>query len=333
MSVKQFKAENKYISVDPKEAPVKEIHQLLLGGVSPRPIALVSTVSKDGTNNLAPFSFFNAFGANPPVVAFSPSYRGHDGTAKDTLNNVKENGQCVIQSVTYDMVEQVSLASTEYESEIDEFIKSGLTPIPSDIVKPMRVKESPFHMECEVLQVVPLGEKNASGNLVICKVVRFHVSPEIMKDGIIEPELIDLVGRNSSNYYTRASGEAIFSVTKPIGKKGIGFDNLPEFVKQSKILTANNIAQLANCETIPDQAELDSFAKTFASIDSIEYVDKDSFKSKPLEKMISIAVSMWKKNPDDAEGLLELTAQKALDNKQPETAWKLILFSFKPKSE
>jgi len=327
MSVKRSKTESTYISVDPKEASIKEVHQLLLGGVAPRPIALVSTISKKGINNLAPFSFFNAFGANPPIVAFSPSRRGHDGTTKDTLNNLREIKQCVIQAVTHDMVEQASLSSTEYEPEIDEFIKSGFTPIPSDLIKPMRVKESPFHMECEVLQIVPLGDKNASGNLVICEVIRFHFHPEIFKDGIIEPDLIDLVGRNSSNYYTRASGEAIFSITKPIGKKGIGFDNLPVFVKQSHVLTANNLGQLANCESIPSQDEMDSFVNSTGTTADTGDIYISSFIFKSLDEMIPIAVTRWKNKHDEAKDFLEITAKKALDNKKHDVAWKLLLLS------
>ncbi len=329
MSVKLSKAENSYISVDPKEASIKEVHQYLLGGVAPRPVALVSTISNVGINNLAPFSFFNAFGANPPIVAFSPANRGHDGTTKDTLNNIQENMQCVIQAVTHDMVEQANLSSTEYESEIDEFIKSGFTPIPSDIVKPMRVKESPFHMECEVQQVIPLGQKNGSGNLVICEVIRFHVHQNIIKDGIIEPDLIDLIGRNSSNYYTRANGDAIFSIIKPIGKKGIGFDNLPEFIKESNILTANNLGQLANCETIPNNQDIESLVKAQPIIENIEQLDLSEYQSKTLDEMVMIAVSMWQNKFNSSERHLEMAAQRALENNQPELAWKLLLLATK----
>lgn len=329
MSVKLSKAEDTHISVDPKEASIKEVHQLLLGGVAPRPIALVSTISKDGLNNLAPFSFFNAFGANPPIVAFSPSHRGHDGTSKDTLNNLQEIKQCVIQAVTHAMVEQVNLSSTEYEPEIDEFIKSGFTPIASDLVKPMRVKESPFHMECNVQQVIPLGGKNASGNLVICEVIRFHVNPNIIKNGIIEPDLIDLVARNSSNYYTRASGNAIFSITKPTSKKGIGFDKLPEFIKKSNILTANNLGQLANCESIPGQDELSSFVNSIDTASDIENIDFSSFKLKNLSEMIQIAVSILIKKPEEAWKYFEIASKKALENSDTKTAWILILLSNK----
>ncbi|MCU0365413.1 MAG: flavin reductase family protein [Ignavibacteriaceae bacterium] len=210
---------------EPKNLTVLEVHKLLLGGVAPRPIALVSTISKDGINNLSPFSFFNAFGANPPVVAFSPSRRGKDATLKDTYNNLIAVKECVIQAVTHSMVEQVSLASAEYAPDVDEFIKSGLTPIDSDIVKPKRVKESPFQMECQLMEIKSFGEGGASANLAVCEVVKFHVAEELFTNGIIDPLKIDLVARMSGDFYTRA-GSGVFVVEKPIGKKCIGYDQI-----------------------------------------------------------------------------------------------------------
>ncbi len=177
----------------PKELPVPKVHQFLIGGVSPRPIALVSTLSKDGIPNLSPFSFFNVFGANPPIVAFSPSRRGRDSSLKDTYHNIVETKECVIQTVTYPMVEQVSLASTQYKSEVNEFIKSGLTPIESDIVKPYRVKESPFQMECKLLEMKSYGGGGSSANIAICEVLKFHIAEDIIKDGIIQPDLLTLL--------------------------------------------------------------------------------------------------------------------------------------------
>jgi flavin reductase (DIM6/NTAB) family NADH-FMN oxidoreductase RutF len=215
----------------PKELPVPKVHQFLIGGVAPRPIALVSTLSKDGTPNLSPFSFFNVFGANPPVVAFSPARRGKDFSLKDTYYNIVETKECVIQTVTYSMVEQVSLASTQYKSEVNEFEKSGLTPIESDIVKPFRVKESPFQMECKLLEIKSYGEGGSSANIAICEVLKFHISEDIIKDGIIQPDLLDPVARMSGNFYVRASGNAVFTVVQPTTKIGVGYDGLPEFRK------------------------------------------------------------------------------------------------------
>ncbi len=217
---------------NPKDLPVPKVHQLLLGGVGPRPIALVSTLSVDGIPNLTPFSFFNVFGANPPVLAFSPSRRGRDATLKDTYYNLMKTKECVVQSVTFPMVEQISLASTQYPPEVDEFKKSGLTPVDSDIVKPKRVKESPFQMECKLLEIKSFGEGGASANIAICEVVRFHIAEDIFENGIIHPDLIDLVGRMSGNFYNRASGNSIFEIEKPVLKKGIGYDEIPAFIKE-----------------------------------------------------------------------------------------------------
>jgi flavin reductase (DIM6/NTAB) family NADH-FMN oxidoreductase RutF len=285
--------ESNFIKVDPKESSIPEIHKLLLGGGAPRPIALVSTISKSGINNLSPFSFFNAFGANPPTIVFSPSRRGRDGTTKDTLDNLYETGECVVQAVTSDIVHQVNVASTEYDSGIDEYIKSGLTPIPSEKVKPMRVKESPFQMECKVQQIIPLGDNKASGNLVICEVVLFHAHKKIFKENVIEPDLINLVGRNSANYYTKASGEAIFSLPKPSGSNNIGYENLPSEILNSKILSAKNISQLAESESIPSEEEIESWyvSNKLGSLDNTE---------------------------------LEIAAKKALDDNDVEQAWKFL---------
>src|SRR5690606_39340671 len=214
-----------------KDFPQPKVHRIMLGGIAPRPIALVSTLSEDGIPNLTPFSFFNAFGSNPPIIAFSPARRGRDASLKDTYHNLVRTRECVVHSVTYDMVEQISLASTEYPSEVDEFIKSGLTPIDSDIVKPKRVKESPFQMECRLLQMHSFGDGGASANIAICEVLKFHVAEDIFRNGIIQPDLIDLVARMSANYYCRANGNAIFEVEKPVNKKGIGYDNLPQHIK------------------------------------------------------------------------------------------------------
>jgi len=308
-----------FITVDPEKSTLKEVHNLLLGGVAPRPVALVSTISRDGINNVAPFSFFNAFGANPPYIAFSPAFSGRDGSAKDTYNNVKQIPECVVQVVTYDLVHKVSLSSTSYPPDVDEFVKSGFTAMDSDIVQPKRVKESPFQMECKVEQIIALGAKNASGNLVICRVVKFHVSDHLFKDGRIDPQLIDLVGRNSANYYTRASGDAIFEVIKPRGI-GIGIDQLPPYIKQSKVLTANNLAQLGNIPALKEKKEirafLESFKKIKISADNLMSLKDDD----DYQKVFNAGYSFWHSDPATARELMEMAAKKALDTQDADFA-------------
>lgn len=302
---------------------VREAHQLLLGGVAPRPIALVSTISPEGINNLTPFSFFNAFGANPPTVAFSPSRRGRDGTLKDTYNNIKETPECVISAVTYDMVQQSSLASTEYPADVDEFIKSGLTPVASDLVKPPRVEQSPFSMECKVINIVDLGGGPASGNLIICEVLKFHVAERVFTNDVIDPSLIDLVGRNSANYYTRAHGDAVFEVAKPIiGQPGVGYDQLPEFFRQSTILTANNLGQLGNVETKPTADDVAEFIERYEPIEATgEQFDTFEY-THDWEEMLR--ASLHQKNSTE---WFERTARAALAVDKVDEAWKIELYA------
>lgn len=279
------------LSIDPKAIPVARVQSLLLGGVSPRPIALVSTISKDGINNLSPFSWFNAFGSNPPTVVISPSRRIRDGSLKDTYHNLVDTRECVIHAVTYDMVQQASLSSTEYAPDVDEFIKSGFTPIPSEVVKAKRVKESPFHMECTVTQIVESGTGPGSGNLVICEVVRFHLDERITEGGVIRPYLADFVARSSANYYIRASGSAIFEIVKPLDRTGMGFDNLPDYLKRSHILTANNLAQLANCESIPSIDNARKYLKDFAPQSFNEDAFAEAMTAGDYKTMLSMSMS------------------------------------------
>ncbi len=234
--------------IDPKQFPVSDIHKILVGGIAPRPIAFVSTLSKDGIPNLAPFSFYSLVGYNPPIVCFSPSRRASDGKLKDTYFNLLETKECVIQAVTYGMVEQVSLSSSYYAADVDEFLKSGFTPIASKTVAVPRVKESPFQMECKLLQMIPLGEKGGAGNLAICEVTYIHVAEEILSRGAIDPYKIDLVARLGDDLYTRVSGSTIFEVEKPFNQNGIGFDGLPDFMKTSTIYTGNDLARFACVE-------------------------------------------------------------------------------------
>ncbi len=228
-----------------------ETNALLCGGVGPRPIALASTVSPDGVRNLAPFSFYNAFGSNPPMVAFAPNRRGRDGTVKHTYQNATAAGEFVIASVSHAMVQQMNVASAEYGEGEDEFQKSGFTPLPAHRVKPALVAESPFQMECRLHQVVELGSGPGSGLMLIGEVVAFHTREDAFQDGILHPDRLDLVGRNGGTYYTRASGAALFQVAKPAGRP-IGWEALPEVLKQSRVLTANDLGRLANRAALPD---------------------------------------------------------------------------------
>ncbi len=243
--------------IDPADISNQELFKLLLGGVAPRPIALASTVDGDGNQNISPFSFYNAFGVNPSTLIFSPSRRGRDNTTKHTLDNVKEVPEVVISAVSYDMVHQVSLASTEYAQGVNEFEKSGLTPLPSTMVKPALVKESPLQFECKVREVVEISGRPGSGNLVVCEIVYIHMDESILDEqGSIDPDKIDLVGRMGGDYYVRTSGNAKFVVPKPLTVMGIGVDQLPQHIRLSKILTGNELAQLGNLEKLPDSDEV-----------------------------------------------------------------------------
>jgi flavin reductase (DIM6/NTAB) family NADH-FMN oxidoreductase RutF len=218
-------------------------------------MALASTVDKDGHVNLSPFSFFNCFSANPPILVFSPARRGRDNSTKHTYENVKAVPEVVINMVTYSMVEQVSLASCEYPRGVNEFVKAGLTEAPSEVVRPPRVAESPVAFECKVNQVIELGAGGAAGNLVICEVLRMHIVEEVLDpDGRINPNKLDAVARMGADYYLRAQGENIFTVPKPNEKLGIGMDSLPESIRKSAVLTGNDLAKLANTERLPDYA-------------------------------------------------------------------------------
>lgn len=228
-----------------------ETNALLCGGVAPRPIALASTVSKEGVRNLSPFSFFNAFGSNPPTVAFAPNRRGRDGTVKHTYLNAVATGEFVIAAVSYAMLHPMNVASAEWPDGVDEFPKSGLTPLPAQLVKPALVAESPFQMECRLQQVVELGTGPGSGLMLLGEVLAFHVREDCFVDGLLHPDALDLIGRNGGAFYTRASGTAVFQVPKPAGKP-LGYDALPEPLRQSRILTANDLGQLANSSGLPD---------------------------------------------------------------------------------
>ena len=308
---------------EPKDLSTRETHGYLLGGVGPRPIALVSTLAENGTANLSPFSFFNTFGANPPIIAFSPARRGRDGSVKDTYTNLVATGECVVQAVTYPMVQQISLASTEYPPEVDEFAKSGLTPEASDLVRPPRVRESPFQMECRLQQMIELGGGPGSGNLAICEVVKFHIAEDIIRDGVIHPDLIDLVGRQSADFYCRASGDAIFEVAKPVLKTGIGFDNLPEYILGSHVLSANNLAQLANSEEIPDTAQA---VAALTIEDASEALYRRFERHQEYENMLRAAVALDRDGHPKARIFIEGAARVALECNDVPFAWQALLY-------
>jgi flavin reductase (DIM6/NTAB) family NADH-FMN oxidoreductase RutF len=246
-------------SFNPKNLSVPKLHGLLLSAVAPRPIAFASTIDAKGNPNLSPFSFFNVFSANPPVLIFSPARRVSNNTTKHTLENVKEVKEVVINVVNYDIVQQMSLSSTEYPKDINEFEKAGLTMVKSDEVKPFRVGESPVQFECKVSDVIELGEEGGAGNLVICEVLKFHIDDEVLNENeTINQETLDLVARAGGSYYTRAN-KGFFEIPKPLRTLGIGVDALPKEIRNSMILTGNDLGVLGNVESLPNKKSIASF--------------------------------------------------------------------------
>ncbi len=249
------------ISFKPKDLSTGRLHGYLLSAVAPRPIAFASTIDADGNPNLSPFSFFNVFSANPPILIFSPARRVRDNTIKHTLENVEVVKEVVINVVNYEIVHQMSLTSTEYPEDVNEFEKAGLTMLPSDEIKPFRVAESPVQFECKVNEIVHLGKEGGAGNLVICEVVKLHIADEVMnKDNTINQEALDLVARAGGSYYSRAR-KGFFEIPKPLRTMGMGVDTMPEHVKNSMILTGNNLGLLANVEAMPNKEAVSEFIK------------------------------------------------------------------------
>jgi flavin reductase (DIM6/NTAB) family NADH-FMN oxidoreductase RutF len=249
-----------HTSFDPKEINPGKLHAYLLGGVAPRPIAFASTVDSEGRVNLAPFSYFNVFSANPPILIFSPARRGRDNTTKHTYENVLEVPEVVVNMVDYNTVHACSLASTEYDKGVNEFIKAGLTEEPSDLIKPPRVLEAPASFECKVLRVDSFGDNPGAGQLVVCEILKMHFRNDILNsEGVPDPEKIDLVGRAGGNFYVRASGDALFEVPKPIANLGIGVDNISNDIRTSSVLTGRHLAMLGNIEKLPDETEVNDF--------------------------------------------------------------------------
>lgn len=286
-------SKNTFKSFDPYDISVGERQKLLTSAVAPRPICFASTIDKEGQVNLSPFSFFNVFSANPPVMIFSPSRRGRDGTTKHTYENLLEVPEATINIVNYAIVEQMSLASTEYEKGVNEFVKAGFTEIPSDTVQPPRVAESPVSFECVVDDIIKLGEEGGAGNLVISKVTRIHLNEHYLDDdGSLDTQKLDLVGRMGGSWYTRAGRDSLFEIPKPLQNKGIGFDQLPEAVKKSTVLNGNNLGRLANLDSKPEASEVDAAHSEFnlgdLSLDQAHRLAKGILESGDTRKALAI---------------------------------------------
>ena len=270
------------LSLDPKELTIPVLQKYLQNAIAPRPICFASTVSKNGEQNLAPFSFFNIFSSNPPIAVFSPAYSGRTGAPKDTLLNVLEVPEVVINVVNYNMVQQTSLASSPFPKGTNEFVKAGFTPVASELVKPARVKESPVQLECKVIEVKELGKAGGAGNLVICEIIKIHISEEVLNENKqIDTNKIDLVARMGDNWYCRASGASLFEVEKPITTIGIGLDQIPQDILNSNILSGNNLGLLGSVETLPASEEISEYKKTIKPFSSKE--DQHKFAKTLLE--------------------------------------------------
>ena len=287
------------ITIDPKSIETAKLQGYLQSSVGPRPIAFASTMDAKGNPNLSPFSFFNVFSANPPILIFSPARRVRDNSIKHTLINAEATREVVINVVNYDIVQQTSLASTEYADGVDEFIKSGLTPIASEVVKPFRVKESPVQFECKVTQIIPLGTEGGAGNLILCEVLRIHIDESILdENGTIDQHKIDLVSRLGGNWYSR-SNQGLFEVPKPLSTLGIGVDAIPDFIKESPVFDGNDLGILGNVEALPTKEEVSIFVKQNFAVKGVL--------------------------SSDDELKLHLEAKKYLDSNDVFSAWKVLL--------
>jgi flavin reductase (DIM6/NTAB) family NADH-FMN oxidoreductase RutF len=288
--------------LDLKDLKTAEKQYYLLHIVAPRPICFASTINKAGQVNLSPFSFFNLFSYNPPIVIFSPSRRGRDNTTKHTLHNVLEVPEVVINIVTYDMVQQTSLASCEFPTEVNEFVKAGFTEQPATLVKPPMVKESKAQLECKVIEVKPLGTEGGAGNLVICEILRMHIDDSLLDTNKkIDQRKIHQVARLGGDWYCKVDETNLFEVAKPNTQLGIGVDTLPESIRKSTILTGNNLGQLANVNEMP-------------------FIDP-SFDDTHLKQIIQY----YSINPDEMEKELHSYAKKLLEEGRVSEAWQVLL--------
>lgn len=286
----------------PQEISTKQLHAYLLGSIAPRPICFASTIDSEGNPNLSPFSFFNVFGSKPPICIFSPARRVRDNTIKDTLENVIATKEVVINVVSYDMVQQMSLSSCEYPKGTNEFTKSGFTPVASTLVKPFRVKESPVSLECKVLEVKSMGDEGGAANLIICEVVKMHINDRILdENNQIDPHKIDLVARMGMDYYCRASGESVFEVPKPNLQLGVGIDQLPSHIRNSKVLSGNDLGILGNSTSIPVVSDM----------------TQD-------ERLVEI-LKNYRSEADALENALHTYAKELLAKGQVEEAWQVLL--------
>jgi len=292
-------------TIGPKDLPLAQFHNALLTSVAPRPICFASTIDSNGEVNLSPFSFFNIFGSNPVTFIFSPARRVRDNSTKHTLNNILETKEVVINVVNYAMVQQMSLASCEYPKGVNEFVKAGFTELASEKVKPPRVKESPVQFECIVKDVIETGTEGGAGNLIIAEMVLMHVNEEVLNlDGTFNQHKLDLVGRLGSDWYVRASGDALFEVPKPAKNLGIGFDQFPEHIKNSTILTGNDYGKLGNVEALPDQDSIEIYKKMNKSLQAIlQSNENQNYKSILIEKL----------------------AKELLEQNEANQAWKVLL--------
>lgn len=284
------------ISFEPKEVSPQELQGYLQTAVAPRPIAFASTLDEDGNPNLSPFSFFNVFSSNPPILVFSPARRVRDNTIKHTLLNVQNNAEVVINIVNYAMVQQVSLSSTEYADGVNEFDKAGFTMLSSDLVKPFRVAEAPVQFECKVQQVIAMGDGGGAGNLVICEVVKVHVSKDVLDaDGKIDQHKIDLVSRLGGNWYSRANA-GLFEVAKPLTTLGIGVDQIPMEIRNSEILDGNDLGKLGNIEVLPTQEEINIFVTQSFKVKGVLSADDITVKHQQAKDYLNNndVLSAWK---------------------------------------
>jgi flavin reductase (DIM6/NTAB) family NADH-FMN oxidoreductase RutF len=284
------------ISIDPKEVSPAKLQGYLQSAIAPRPIAFASTVDANGNPNLSPFSFFNVFSSNPPILVFSPARRVRNNTIKHTLINCDATREVVINIVDYSMVQQMSLSSTEYADGINEFEKAGFSMLQSDVVKPYRVAESPVQFECKVNDIIALGTEGGAGNLIICEVVKIHVSETILdENGLIDQKKIDLVSRLGGNWYSRAI-DGLFEVEKPLSTLGIGVDSIPEFILESTFFNGNDLGKLGNIETIPNEEEIAIFVKQNFAVKGVLSSDDEDKKHQMAKEYLdnNDAISAWK---------------------------------------
>ncbi len=291
-----------YKSILLKDIKTPEIQNFLNHAIAPRPICFASTIDSNGNINLSPFSYFNLFSVNPPIIVFSPSRRVRDNTTKHTLENLLEVPEVVVNIVTYYMVRQVSLSSCEYPKATDEFVKAGFTKEPSQLIKPPRVKESPVQMECKVVEIKALGNEGGAGNLIIAEILMIHINKNILdKDEKIDQPKLHHVARLGGNWYARISSENLFEVARPHTSLGIGIDNLPESIKHSTILTGNHLGQLANVHELP--------------------VIDPSFEDEKLKNIFQY----YSLNPPEMENELHLYAADLLNEGKVNEAWQVLL--------